>query len=109
MFSGNNVKRLLSKFHNIEISRHCCSTVFAMSSGYGTCGVAVIRITGAQAGPALLQMTGQDKLPTARKAMLRKLIDPKSKEVLDHALTLWFPGPYSFTGEDSAELQVLYS
>lgn len=81
-------------------------TVYALSSGYGTCGVAVIRVTGGQAGPALLKMTGKTKLPKPRHATMSKLIDPCSKEVLDHALTLWFPGPKSFTGEDSAEFQV---
>ena len=67
-------------------------TVFALSSGHGTCGVAVIRLTGSNSGQALLQMTNQDKLPTARRAQLRKLIHPETKEILDHALTLWFPG-----------------
>jgi len=81
-------------------------TVYALSSGHGTCGVAVIRITGPKAGQALLQMTGKSKLPSPRQAQLVKLINPASKEVLDHALSLWFPGPKSFTGEDSAELQV---
>uniref|UniRef100_A0A0B7A5Z3 GTP-binding protein TrmE N-terminal domain-containing protein n=2 Tax=Arion vulgaris TaxID=1028688 RepID=A0A0B7A5Z3_9EUPU len=33
-------------------------------------------------------------------------MDPSSKEVLDKALVLWFPGPNSFTGEDCAEFHV---
>ena len=41
---------------------------------------------------ALLQMTGKSKLPSPRQAQLVKLINPASKEVLDHALSLWFPG-----------------
>ena len=67
-------------------------TVYALSSGYGTCGVAVIRITGPKSGQALLQMTGKSKLPMPRQAQLVKLINPFSKEILDHALSLWFPG-----------------
>lgn len=82
------------------------STVFALSSGHGTCGVALIRITGPKAGKALLDMTGKSKLPKPRHATLAKLINPGSRQVLDQALTIWFPGPKSFTGEDSAELQV---
>ena len=78
------------------------STVFALSSGHGTCGVALIRITGPKAGKALLDMTGKSKLPKPRHATLAKLINPGSRQVLDQALTIWFPGPKSFTGEDSA-------
>ena len=37
-------------------------------------------------------MTGKSKLPSPRQAQLVKLINPASKEVLDHALSLWFPG-----------------
>ena len=81
-------------------------TVYALSSGHGTCGVSVIRVTGSLAGRALMALTNTSKLPPPRQAQLKKLVHPSSKEVLDQALTLWFPAPKSFTGEDSAELQV---
>ncbi len=42
----------------------------------------------------------------ARKAMLRRITDPKNGEILDSGLVLWFPLPNSFTGEDSVELHV---
>ena len=32
--------------------------------------------------------------------------DPQTKETIDQALALWFPGPQSETGEDTAELQL---
>jgi tRNA modification GTPase len=35
-----------------------------------------------------------------------RLRDPDSGDMLDDALGLWFPAPYSFTGEDVAELHV---
>nr|XP_034177917.1 tRNA modification GTPase GTPBP3, mitochondrial isoform X3 [Osmia lignaria] len=41
-----------------------------------------------------------------RIALLRKIHDPETKEVLDKGLCLWFPGPKSFTGEDSVEFHV---
>lgn len=41
-----------------------------------------------------------------RKAYFRRIRHPFSGEVLDRALVLWFPGPHSFTGEDSVELQI---
>jgi tRNA modification GTPase len=44
--------------------------------------------------------------PRPRVATLRKLFHPSDKAVLDRALTLFFPGPNSYTGEDVAEFHV---
>ncbi|CAJ0633624.1 10439_t:CDS:2 [Entrophospora sp. SA101] len=41
-----------------------------------------------------------------RIATGRAIIHPNTGEVLDNALTLWFPGPNSYTGEDLVELHV---
>lgn len=41
-----------------------------------------------------------------RKAYFRRIRHPLSGQVLDRGLVLWFPGPHSFTGEDSVELQI---
>ncbi|XP_006877189.1 PREDICTED: tRNA modification GTPase GTPBP3, mitochondrial isoform X2 [Chrysochloris asiatica] len=82
------------------------TTIFALSSGQGRCGVAVIRTSGPASGPALRSLTAARDLPPARSARLRLLHDPRSKEPLDRALVLWFPGPQSFTGEDCAEFHV---
>ena len=78
-------------------------TIFALSSGHGRAGVAVIRVSGPQAGDALRVLTGAD-LPPARVATLRELSD--GGQPIDQALVLWFPAPGSFTGEDSAEFHV---
>uniref|UniRef100_H3A9S7 5-taurinomethyluridine-[tRNA] synthase subunit GTPB3, mitochondrial n=1 Tax=Latimeria chalumnae TaxID=7897 RepID=H3A9S7_LATCH len=82
------------------------STVFALSSGYGKCGVALIRVSGPASGEALLSLIRQRELPPARFALLRKILDPSSGETLDRGLVFWFPGPHSFTGEDCCELHV---
>jgi len=79
-------------------------TIFALSSGAGRAGVAVIRISGPDAGPALEALAGAR--PAARHASLRSLHDPENSDPLDRALVLWFPGPASVTGEDVAELHV---
>ncbi len=79
-------------------------TIFALSSGAGRAGVAVIRISGPGAGAALDQIAGSPR-PASRQAALRVLRDPRDGRHLDQALVLWFPGPGSFTGEDCAELQ----
>lgn len=79
-------------------------TIFALSSGRGRAGVAVLRVSGPQAGEALRRLAGA--VPEARRATLRTLRHPETGEALDQALALWFPGPDSFTGEDVAELHV---
>ncbi len=80
------------------------ATIFALSSGHGPAGVAVIRISGPAAGRVLERMAGG--IPAPRAAAFRRVRHPDSGEVLDEGLVLWFPGPKSETGEDMAELQV---
>lgn len=76
-------------------------TIFALSSGAPPAAIAIIRISGAQAGAALAQLAG--RVPQARHATLVTLRDA-SAGVLDRALALWLPGPGTATGEDIAEL-----
>lgn len=80
------------------------STIFAVSSGQGRAGVAVVRVSGPQAQAAVQALAGA--LPPPRQAMVRRLRDPASGETLDRALVLFFEGPASFTGEDMAEFHV---
>jgi tRNA modification GTPase len=80
------------------------STIFALSSGRPPAAVAVVRICGPQAGRALEALIG--RVPQPRRATLARVRDPADGEVIDEALTLWFPGPNSETGEDMAEIQV---
>jgi tRNA modification GTPase len=79
-------------------------TIFALSSGHGRAGVAVIRVSGPAAGLALDRMAGPR--PAPRRAAFRRVRHPDTGELLDEALALWFPGPTTETGEDMAELQV---
>jgi tRNA modification GTPase len=80
------------------------STIFALSSGRPPAAIAVVRVSGPRAGVALEKLIG--RLPEARKAVLARVRDPASGEVIDEALALWFPAPRSETGEDVAELQL---
>jgi tRNA modification GTPase len=73
-------------------------TIVALSSGAPPSGVAVIRISG-PATRALLE-TIAGGVPEPRLLTLRTIAS------LDRGLIAFFPGPHSFTGEDSAELQV---
>jgi tRNA modification GTPase len=79
-------------------------TIFALSSGRPPAAIAVVRISGPSAGTALKALIG--RLPAPREAALARVRDPASKETIDQALALWFPGPNSETGEDVAELQL---
>ncbi|KAI5101642.1 tRNA modification GTPase GTPBP3, mitochondrial precursor, partial [Silurus meridionalis] len=81
-------------------------TIFALSSGRGRCGVAVVRVSGPDAARALRALTSLKRAPNPRTALLRNITHPTSQELLDRGLVLWFPGPRSFTGEDSAEFHI---
>lgn len=78
-------------------------TIFALASGRDPAGVAVIRVSGASAADLFLALTGA-VAPLPRQASLRRFTDPAQTELIDRALTLWFPAPASFTGEDVAEI-----
>jgi tRNA modification GTPase len=78
-------------------------TIFALSSAAGRAGIAVLRVSGAQAGAAL-EALSREPLPPPRMATLRTF--HKEDGEIDRGLALWFPGPASFTGEDCAEFHV---
>ena len=80
-------------------------TIYALSSGAGLSGVAVIRISGSETEKVILTLT-KKVLPTPRVATLRKIFSCKSNDLIDEGIIIWFPGPNSYTGEDMAEFHV---
>lgn len=78
-------------------------TIFAPATAPGRAALAVVRISGPAARAVVTALAGA--VPAPRRASLRKLTAPGG-EVIDEALTLWFPGPASYTGEDCAEFHV---
>ncbi|GMP05518.1 tRNA uridine-5-carboxymethylaminomethyl(34) synthesis GTPase MnmE [Bradyrhizobium sp. TM239] len=78
-------------------------TIFALSSGRTPSAIAVVRVSGPQAGLALTTLAG--KLPAPRQAS-RRLLRDGAGQPIDDAVVLWFPGPASATGEDVAEFHV---
>jgi tRNA modification GTPase len=76
-------------------------TIFALASARGKAGVAVVRLSGPVSHAAVARFCA---VPPLRRASLRRLI--WQNEVLDDALVLLFGAGASFTGEDSAELQL---
>ncbi len=93
-------------------------TIYALSSGAGRAGVAVVRVSGHRTPAALIALAGG--LPEPRRANLQRLRWPHAgngivadatvaagmQDTIDQALVLWFPAPASYTGEDVAELHV---
>src|SRR5210317_1951519 len=80
-------------------------TIYALSSGPGISGIAIIRISGEETSTVIKLLTGKHP-PPPRLATLRKVNKINTSELIDEALVLWFPGPHSYTGEDMAEIHV---
>lgn len=81
-------------------------TIYALSSGKGSAGVSVIRLSGPGTGAAILRLTQKTTLPVPREARLCWFVEPETGIRLDQGLLLYFPGPKSFTGEDVAEFHI---
>jgi tRNA modification GTPase len=80
-------------------------TIYALSSGPGLSGIAVVRISGEETPRVIELLTGKS-VPKPRVATLRKINKINTSELIDEGIILWFPGPESYTGEDMAEIQV---
>ncbi|WP_419798327.1 MAG: tRNA uridine-5-carboxymethylaminomethyl(34) synthesis GTPase MnmE [Terasakiella sp.] len=80
-------------------------TIYALASGAGRCGIAVIRLSGAQAFDVLCRLSGKSDFK-ARYAHRVQLIDPVEGDPIDDGLALYFPAPHSFTGEEVVEFQI---
>jgi tRNA modification GTPase len=80
-------------------------TIYALSSGPGVSGIAIVRISGKDAAKVIRMLTGKE-LPKPRLATLRKICKINTSELIDEGIILWFPEPESYTGEDMAEIQV---
>jgi tRNA modification GTPase len=78
-------------------------TIFALSSGRPPAGVAVVRVSGAQARTALQRIAGG--VPPGRRAVLADFRNAAGV-VIDRGLVLFFRGPASFSGEDCAEFHL---
>jgi tRNA modification GTPase len=83
------------------------STIFGLASGSGRCGVSVFRVSGPRVDLVWNKLTlGSKPLPLPRVATLARLYDADRQLIDNQALALRFPGPASFTGEDTLELHV---
>ena len=80
-------------------------TIYALSTGPGISGLAVIRISGKDTKVAVHKITGRN-VPKPRTAVIRKFNNINDNQLIDEGILLWFPGPTSYTGEDMAEFHV---
>jgi tRNA modification GTPase len=80
-------------------------TIYALSTGPGISGVAIIRISGPEASNVIKALTNKE-IPTPRVASLRKISNINTSELIDEGIIIWFPGPESYTGEDMAEFHI---
>lgn len=81
------------------------NTIVALATPPGRGGIGVIRLSGTRS-LEIARALIQDKNFEAEShhVVLKRLHDPKTGEVLDHALLTYFKSPHSFTGEDVVEL-----
>ena len=80
-------------------------TIYALSTGPGISGIAIIRISGPESAFVIKSLTGKD-IPEPRMATLRKINNINTSELIDEGIIVWFPGPESYTGEDMAEFHI---
>ncbi len=80
--------------------------IYALSSGRGPSGIAIVRISGSETLKICQNLTKSENIKS-NEVNFCKFYDPNNGNVIDpEALLLWFPGPNSYTGEDLAELQI---
>jgi len=80
-------------------------TIYALSTGPGISGIAIVRVSGEDTKKVIKLLTNEE-LPEPRVATLRKINKINTSELIDEGIILWFPGPESYTGEDMAEFHI---
>tara|TARA_B110000467_G_scaffold164257_1_gene192734 strand:- start:1440 stop:2762 length:1323 start_codon:yes stop_codon:yes gene_type:complete len=79
--------------------------IYALSSGRGPSGIAIIRLSG-KATLKTAELITKKKNINTREINLCKFYDPSNDSLIDEGLLLLFPSPNSFTGDDLAEFHV---
>ncbi len=80
-------------------------TIYALSSGPGVSGIAVIRLSGSKV-EKIVKLLTNGQLPKPRQATVKKFNKINNSELIDEGILIWFPSPESYTGEDMAEIHV---
>ncbi|BBI01034.1 predicted GTPase [Buchnera aphidicola (Nipponaphis monzeni)] len=77
-------------------------TIVAQITPEGKSGVAIVRISGEKAPEVCMKVL--KKIPSPRYAHYLNFFD-NNNCIIDQGIGIWFPAPYSFTGENILELQ----
>lgn len=79
-------------------------TIYALSTRPGRAAIGVIRVLGPNAQHVYHQLTKTKTPPIPKRTSVRRLFGEQG--VLDEALTVFFRGPKTYTGEDLLEMHV---
>jgi tRNA modification GTPase len=79
--------------------------IYALSSGRGPCGIAIIRLSGKDAMQISVSIS-KKKYLKSKVVNFCKFYDPLNNALIDEGLILFFPGPNSFTGDDLVEFHI---
>ncbi len=76
-------------------------TIAAIATALGKAAIACVRVSGPQTREILRALTNRELEP--RKATLVPIFDPRTQELLDRAIAIFYASPESYTGEDMVE------
>ncbi|ODQ81695.1 hypothetical protein BABINDRAFT_159952 [Babjeviella inositovora NRRL Y-12698] len=99
------VRQLVSYPSQVRSTYHL-PTIYALSTKLGRAAISVVRISGSESKYIYEKLTGATTPPKPKTASVRKLYSPETGIMLDEALTFFFQGPKTYTGEDLLELHL---
>ncbi len=76
--------------------------IFALSTGRGPSGIAILRLSGKDSLQISKLITKKNDIKS-KEVNICKFYNPGNGKMIDEGLLLWSPGPNSYTGEDLAE------
>jgi len=79
--------------------------IYALSSGRGPSGIAIIRLSGKDT-KKISENISKKKDLKSKEINFCKFYDKPNNNLIDEGLLIWFPAPNSFTGEDLAEFHI---
>tara|TARA_B100001093_G_scaffold492857_1_gene534417 strand:- start:15873 stop:17198 length:1326 start_codon:yes stop_codon:yes gene_type:complete len=80
--------------------------IYALSSGRGPSGIAIVRLSGKSIMAICKKITKLQKIGE-NSLNFCKIVDPNNNQVVDpESIMIWFSKPNSYTGEDLAEFHI---
>jgi tRNA modification GTPase len=79
--------------------------IYALSSGRGPSGIAIIRISGKDT-LSIAEIFSKRKVLNVKTFNFCKFYNPRDDSLIDEGLLLMFPAPNSYTGDDLAEFHI---